>query len=128
VTQRLINLNYVNLLHARSVIPNNPKNITAQHPDGTIGRGVQYPFVRPLPGDYHSLWNESKLEPWKEVVRQMIAYHNKQNISPLRYISTEFIPATDYGEGNKYSLFESSVACAKWIRNEIISKRQSADN
>ena len=128
VAQRLINLNYVNLLHARSVIPNNPKNITAQHPDGTIGRGVQYPFVRPLPGDYHSLWNESKLEPWKEVVRQMIAYHNKQNISPLRYISTEFIPATDYGEGNKYSLFESSVACAKWIRNEIISKRQSADN
>ena len=94
----------------------NPKNIKAKHPDGSIGRGVQYPFIKPLPGEYHSNWDESKLDSWKEVVKQLIYYHSQNEQSPLRYISTEFIPATDYGEGNKYSLFENSVACAQWIK------------
>lgn len=116
LAQKLIDKNYINLLHARSVIPNNPKNIKAKHPDGSIGRGVQYPFIKPLPSEYHSNWDESKLDSWKEVVKQLIYYHSQNEQSPLRYISTEFIPATDYGEGNKYSLFENSIACAKWIR------------
>ena len=60
-----------------------------------------------------------KLEPWKEVVRQLLDYHFKENNSPLRLISTEFIPATDYGAGNTYSLLSNSVACAKWIKEQI---------
>ena len=119
VAQRLINKNYVNMLHARSVIPNNPKNIMASHPDGSFGRGVQYPFEKPLKGQFPSAWDETKLEPWKEVVRQLLNYHCKVESSPLKFISTEFIPATDYGEGNTYSLLRNSIACAKWIKSEI---------
>ena len=119
VAQRLIQKNYVNLLHARSVIPNNPKNIMAAHPDGSVGRGVQYPFLEPLEGQFHSVWDESKLEPWKEVIRRLLDYHYKTVNSPLKLISTEFIPATDYGEGNTYSLLNNSIACAKWIKDEI---------
>jgi len=120
VAQRLIDKNYVNLLHARSVIPNNPKNIMAFHPDGSVGRGVQYPFVKPLEGQFSSTWDEWKLEPWKEVVRQVLTYHREVDNSPLEFISTEFIPAIDYGAGNTYSLLRSSIACAKWIKNEIM--------
>ena len=99
-----------------SLLISSPKNIKAKHPNGSIGRGVQYPFIKPLPGEYHSNWDESRLDSWKEVVKQLIYYHSQNQQSPLRHISTEFIPATDYGEGNKYSLFENSVACAKWIK------------
>lgn len=119
VAQKLIYRNYVSLLHARSVIPNNPKNIMASHPDGSVGRGVQYPFVEPMEGQFHSTWEERKLEPWKEVVRQLLDYHFEGESSPLKFISTEFIPATDYGAGNTYSLLNNSIACAKWIKREI---------
>jgi hypothetical protein len=119
VAEKLINRNYVNLMHARSVIPNNPKNITATHANGSVGRGVQYPFLRPLEGQFHTAWDGRKLEPWKEVVRQLLDYHFKENNSPLKLISTEFIPATDYGAGNTYSLLSNSVACAKWIKEQI---------
>ena len=43
-------------------------------------------------------------------------YHLENDASPLGQVSTEFIPATDYGMGNKYSIFEHSVACATWLR------------
>lgn len=102
--------------HARAAIPNNPKNIWGKHEDGSIGRGIQYPFVQPQAGEYHSEWDERKLEPWKEVVRQLLNYHATNPDSPLGQISTEFIPAPDYGMGNKYSIFEHSVACASWIK------------
>ena len=105
-------------MHARSVIPNNPKNIKGRHPDGSVGRGVQYPFIKPLPDQYHTEWDGTKLVHWKEVVKKMLKYHFENN-SSLECISTEFIPATDYGEGNTYSLFENAVACAKWIREEM---------
>ena len=118
ISEKWINQGIVSLMHARSVIPNNPKNIKAKHPDGTVGRGVQYPFIQPLQGQFHEKWNESKLEPWKEVVRKMIEYHYKNN-SYLECISTEFIPATDYGENNTYSLFDNAVGCSEWIRSEI---------
>ena len=42
------------LMHARSVIPNNPKNIGGKHPDGSVGRGVQYPFI--------SLWMDNIIQ------------------------------------------------------------------
>ena len=105
-------------MHARSVIPNNPKNIKAKHSDGSIGRGVQYPFIKPLDGEFHSKWDEQKLKPWKEVIKKMIKYHYKYD-SSLECISTEFIPATDYGENNTYSLFNNAVGCAEWIRSKI---------
>lgn len=126
VAEKLINKNYVNLLHARSVIPNNPKNITATHPDGSVGRGVQYPFIKPLKGQFHSPWDEEKLEPWKEILRQVLDYHYRNKISPLELISTEFIPAIDYGAGNTYSLLDSSVACAHWIREEIALREKTS--
>jgi len=118
ISEIWINQGIVYLMHARSVIPNNPKNIKAMHPDGSIGRGVQYPFIKPLAGQYHSEWCEEKLDPWKKVVKNMIEYHYSHD-SPLECISTEFIPAPDYGENNTYSLFDNAVGCAKWIKSEI---------
>ena len=118
ISDKWINEGLIWLMHARSVIPNNPKNIKARHPDGSVGRGVQYPFIKPLPGQYHTEWDESKLNHWKEVIIKMLKYHFKNN-SPLECISTEFIPATDYGEDNTYSLFDNAVACANWMREEM---------
>ena len=118
ISEKWINQGLVWLMHARSVIPNNPKNINALHPDGSIGRGVQYPFIQPLKDQYHANWDGEKLIYWKEIIKKMIKYHFEKD-SQLECISTEFIPATDYGEGSTYSLFDNSVACANWIRNEI---------
>ena len=102
--------------HARAAIPNNPRNTAYHYEDGTPGRGVQYPFIEPAPGEYVAPWDGAKLEPWKEVVRQLFAYHTDHDDSPLGQISTEFIPGPDYGAGHGYSLFEHSVACARWLR------------
>ena len=127
-----INRGFVSHCHARASVPNNPRNIwkhhpsleglVSQHPKDTIGRGIQYPFLKPKPGQWHSEWNESLLEPWKEVIRQLIRYHTSHKDSSLKTISTEFIPHQDYGGGAKYSIFENSVACARWLKetwNEI---------
>lgn len=116
VCDEWISKGYVWHCHARAAVPNNPKNIWGQHPDGRVGRGIQYPFIQPAPGEYHSDWDEAKLEPWKEVVRHLLAHHATHEDSPLGQISTEFIPGPDYGMGNKYSIFEHSVACARWIK------------
>ena len=113
-----INRGFIWHAHARAAAPGGPKNIMAKHPDGSFGRGIQYPFIQPKPGEWHADWDESKLEPWKEVVRHLLAYHAKNDDSPLLQLSTEFIPNTDYGEGSSYSIFENSVACAEWSRAE----------
>ena len=76
----------------------------------------QYPFIRPTPGEWHSDWDETRLEPWKEVVRQLMRHHRDDPASQLATISTEFIPFPDYGGNAKYSIFEHSVACAAWLR------------
>ena len=89
---------------------------TIHYEDGSSGRGVQYPFIEPEPGEYVAPWDESKLEPWKEVVKQMFAYQATHTDSPLGQVSTEFIPGPDYGAGHGYSQFEHSVACASWLR------------
>jgi hypothetical protein len=118
---------FVGHAHARPAIPNNPRNIwgrhasldklpSSLHPQDLTGRGIQYPFIAPKPGEYHSPWDGSKLEPWKEVVRHLFAWHAASADSALTTISTEMIPAADYGEGGKYSIFEHSVACARWLR------------
>lgn len=102
--------------HARAAAPNNPVNIWAKHEDGTFGRGVQYPFIEPEPGQWHSDWDEENLKPWKEVIRQLMKFHANNDRSKLGQISTEFIPNPDYGAGAKYSIFENSIACARWLR------------
>ena len=113
-----INAGWVRHCHARPVIPNNPKNITGRHPDGRVGRGIQYPFVAPSDGTYHAEWNEARLEPWKEGIRLLLDQRASDPRCKLKLISTEFIPNTDYGEGCQYSLFEQSLACVQWLRNE----------
>ena len=118
---------YVEHCHARATVPNNPRNIwgrhanfeslpSSLHPQDLTGRGIQYPFIQPKPDEWHSEWSQEKLEPWKEVIRNLMRYHATTANSPLRTISTEFIPNPDYGAGSKYSNFQHSVACAQWLR------------
>ena len=116
IVKEWINFGWVKHCHARSVIPNNPLNIYAKHPDGTIGRGIQYPFQKPKNNEYHEKWDVKLLEPWKECIKTLMKYHLQDKTSKLRQISTEFIPNTDYGEGCRYSLFEQGVECTKWMR------------
>ncbi len=116
VCQQWIDAGYVRHAHARAAVPNGPKNLWMSDGAGKPGRGIQYPFVRPKPGEWHSDWDERQLEPWKEVVRQLMRHHATDPASQLSTISTEFIPFPDYGGGAKYSIFEHSVACAQWLR------------
>lgn len=116
VTDLWTRSNWVRLTHARAAVPNNPINVWAKHPDGSYGRGIQYPFIRPKPGEWHSEWDEAKLEPWKEVVRRLFRHHAQDAKSELSHVSCEFIPPPDYGGGAKYSIFENNVACARWLR------------
>lgn len=123
-----IDNDYVGHTHARAAAPNNPRNIWGAHPDinalpsslhpkDTVGRGIQYPFIEPAPGQWHSEWHEENLEPWKEVLRHHIAHEiAKDADTGPTTISTEFIPPADYGAGAKYSIFDNSVACARWLR------------
>ena len=113
--------------HARPAVPCNPRNVWAQHPDGTPGRGIQYPFRRPSPGEWHSDWNERLLEPWKEVMRQLLAFHAADPRSELQMISTEIIPYPEYGAGARYSLFDDSVALVSWLRAEWAAALTNAE-
>ena len=114
--QEWIDRGFVNHSHARAAVPNNPKNTCYTYEDGSPGRGAQYPWFEPEPGQFPGEWQEAKLEPWKEVVRQLFAYHANNDDSPLGQVSTEFIPGPDYGFGHGYSIFDHSVACAGWLR------------
>lgn len=127
VCQGWIKSNYVRHAHARAAVPNGPPNVWAVI-DGQPGRGIQYPFIQPEPGEWHTEWAAEKLEPWKEVVRQLLNHHATDPASELATISTEFIPWPDYGAGAKYSLFEHSVACATWIRDEWKKAQASTSN
>ncbi|MCL4746863.1 MAG: xylose isomerase [Burkholderiaceae bacterium] len=119
VAKRWIDANFVHHAHARCAVPANPKNTWAKHPDGSFGRGIQYPFVRPGPGEYvEDDWDERRIEPWKRVVRDLFDYHATHESSPIRHISCEHIPGIDYGAGHKYSIFEQNIACARWLREQ----------
>lgn len=128
ICRQWIENGFVQHAHARAAIPNNPRNTAYQYEDGSPGRGAQYPFTEPAPGEYVAPWDESKLEPWKEVVRQLFGYHARQADSPLGQVSTEFIPGPDYGAGHGYSQFEHSVACAKWLRQTWENVRKSTES
>ncbi|MEM7405703.1 MAG: hypothetical protein AAF458_10450 [Pseudomonadota bacterium] len=118
VCRQWIDSGWIHHCHARSAVPCNPRNVEATDPEGKHGRGIQYPFKQPGPGEYHAAWDERRLEPWKEVVRQLLAYHARDPDAHLGQISTEFIPNFDYGEGCRYSLFEQAIACVEWMRAE----------
>jgi hypothetical protein len=118
VCARWIAANFVAHAHARAAIPANPINMRAKHPDGSYGRGIQYPFVKPAQGQYDSEWDETRLEPWKRVIRELFAHHATDEASPLAMVSCEFIPNIDYGAGYGYSIFENNIACAHWLRAE----------
>ena len=51
-------------------------------------------------------------------MRKLLRHHARDPASPLASISTEFIPAPDYGEGARYSQFAQNIACATWLRQE----------
>ncbi|MGD9535885.1 MAG: hypothetical protein AB7P52_02260 [Alphaproteobacteria bacterium] len=116
VTDRWIEAGYVRHAHARAAVPSNPRNSFHRYDDGRPGRGIQYPWLRPAPGAWFDAWDESLLEPWKEVVRRLFRYHATHPESPLGQVSTEFISRPDYGAGCRYSMFEQGVACAGWLR------------
>ena len=67
-------------------------------------------------------------EPWKEVMRQLLAHHASNPQSPLQMISTEIIPFPDYGAGAKYSLFDDSVALVSWLRSEWASAQARVES
>jgi hypothetical protein len=116
VCSRWISQNLVAHAHARGSIPANPLNIKATHPDGSPGRGIQYPFVEPAPGTWHAEWHAERLEPWKEVIRRLLFHHASNPDSCLGQISAEYIGFVDYGSGGSYSIIEQNIACARWIR------------
>ena len=120
VAKRWIDANWVCLAHARAAVPANPLNKWARHPDGSFGRGIQYPFMAPAPGEYLTDWDASLLEPWKRTMRDLLAHHATHGASPLRHISCEHIVGVDYGAGHKYSTFDNNVACARWLREEWV--------
>jgi hypothetical protein len=41
-------------------------------------------------------------------------------------ISTEILPFADYGAGVRYSLFQDSVACARWLHSTWDEMRSGA--
>jgi len=85
VAKSWIEANYVVIAHARPAVPNNPIHIWAKHPAGSAGRGVQYPWIEPIEGQWHSAWEESKLEPWKTTIRDLLTHHATDNGSPVTF-------------------------------------------
>jgi hypothetical protein len=128
VCKTWIDAGWVRHCHARAAIPNNPKNTLATDDQGKPGRGIQYPFKRPQPGQYHAPWDENALEPWKEVIRELLSHHARDANATLGQISTEFIPNLDYGEGCRYSLFEQAVSCVQWMRESWEDAKAEAAN
>lgn len=107
---------YVRHVHARAAAPNGPANTLYLFPDGSHGRGIQYPFVAPQAGEWHSTWDESRLDFFKTVMVKVLRYHATRPESRIRTISTEFIARPHYGAGARYSMFENNVASARWLR------------
>ena len=126
VSDQWIDAGWIKHCHARAAIPNNPKNLDTVTELGKPGRGIQYPFKQPEPGQYHSEWQEEALEPWKETIRSLMRCHAADPKGQLGQISTEFIPGPDYGQGCRYSLFEQSVACVQWMRETWIDISEAA--
>ena len=109
-------LDVVDFAQFRPVVPNNPRNIWATNPDGSLPRGILYPMTKPAPGEWHSPWYAYKLEACKEGLRTAMRYHLAHASSPLQYVITEMISQADYAMNAKFSLIEQNAACGHWIR------------
>jgi hypothetical protein len=109
-------LDVVDFAQFRPVAPNNPRNVWAKNPDGSLPRGIMYPFLKPGPNEWHSPWYAHKLEACKEALRTILRYHLTRPTSPLKYVITEMIPQPDYGMNAKFSLIDHNAACGRWIR------------
>lgn len=114
--EQWLDMNIVKWTQLRTVAPNQPANLWWRNDDGSFARGIQYPLVRPQPGEWHSDWSAYLLEPSKEAIRKAMRYHITHAESPLRYITTEMINLPDYGLAAKYDLLEQNVAAATFIR------------
>lgn len=113
-----LELGIVKYVQFRPAAPNGPKNLWAKDDKGDFGRGIQYPFLKPRAGEWHSPWHAWKLEPSKRFLTNVLSYHLTHKDSSLEFVTTEMIDLLDYGENAKYSLFENNVACARWIWSE----------
>lgn len=100
----------------RPVAPNGPRNLWALDEAGNPRRAIQYPFLKPRPGQWHSPWHAHKLAASKEAIRKVFRYHLTHDESPLGYVNTEMIALPDYGLNARYSIFEHNCACARWLR------------
>jgi len=94
-------------------VKDNPRNIWTKNADGSLPRGIMYPFLKPGPGEWHSPWHAYKLAICKEAFQVVLRRHLTHASSPLKYVITEMIARTDYGLNAKFSLL---AACARWIR------------
>ncbi|MDA0990863.1 MAG: hypothetical protein O3A51_08940, partial [Verrucomicrobia bacterium] len=83
VCDKWIERGFVWHAHARAAAPGGPKNYQYTGGDGKFGRGIQYPFTQPGPGEWHGDWDAANLEPWKEVVRHLLKHHATHDDSPL---------------------------------------------
>lgn len=115
--ERWLGMNIVRWTQLRTVAPSQPANLWHRTEEGTFARGIQYPILRPEPGEWHSAWHAYALEPSKEAIRKALAYHISHPDSPLRFITTEMINLPDYGLGARYNLFAQNVAAAHFVRS-----------
>jgi hypothetical protein len=109
-------MNMVYFAQFRPVAPNGPRNLWALDEAGRPRRAIQYPFLKPKPGEWHSPWHAHKLAASKEAIRKVFRYHLTHDDSPLGYLNTEMIALPDYGLNARYSIFEHNCACARWLR------------
>ena len=90
--------------------------------DGAVGRGIQYPFKPPGVGEYHAPWDGDQLEPWKEAMRHLFAFHARDREARLGQVSTEFIPGpiTAWVASIRYSirLSPASSGCGRRVGAE----------
>ena len=124
----------VRWLQVRSAAPNGPRNFwSLNDPDSAIaavpkhsifpyaagepGRGILYPFTSPLPGEWHSPWQDKDLDCTREVVRKVLAHHRDNPDSRLRAITTEMINLPDYAHNARFSLIAQNAAIARFVRD-----------
>ena len=74
-TDQWIGAGWTRPCHALAAVSDNPKNLDTVKDDGEPGRGIQYPFKQPEPGQYHLEWHEEASKPWKESIRSLMRYH-----------------------------------------------------
>ena len=108
--------NVVCFAQFRPASPNQPRNVWAKNKDGSLPRGIMYPFIKPAPGEWHSPWSAWRLAPCKKAFRLVMEHHLRDPASPLKYAITEMIATPDYGLNAKFSLLEHNAEAARWMR------------